>query len=186
MAAQHFENHEYQSVRSEDLEPDVAPHENVDMPTPDLKDLPMQWRPFYLRRTVLLGFISVFVSIAVAIESLLAVSNRDHGLATSTSSVHYLWTYGPTAFLTGLAALWARTEYQSQIIVPWNRLSQKMAPASDSLLLNYIFQSLPFAILNSLRKRDFIVSIARIVSIILKIVITLSTGLISLANHRHP
>ena len=183
---QHLPHHEYQSVRSEQLEPDLPPHHTFDMPTLDLKHLTMQWRPFYLRRTVLLGFISVFVSIAVAIESLLAVSNRDHGLATSTSSVHYLWTYGPTAFLTGLAALWARTEYQSQMITPWNRLSQKITPASHSLLLNYMFQSLPFALLNSLRKRDFIVSIARIVSIILKIVITLSTGLISLANHRHP
>ncbi len=87
----------------------------------------LRWQPCYLRRFVLLGFISVFISvfilIIVIIEALLAVSDRNQGLTTSTSSQHYLWKYGPTAFLTGVAAFWARTEYQSKIVAPWIRLS---------------------------------------------------------------
>ncbi|KAI1748177.1 hypothetical protein F4782DRAFT_551217 [Xylaria castorea] len=141
----------------------------------------MCWRPFYLRRFVLLGFISVFILIIVAIEALLAISNRDHGIATSTSAKHYLWKYGPTAFLTGVAALWARTEYQSKLVAPWIHLSQNPGPASHTLLLDYISQFSLFAIFTSLSRRDFTVSIALTVSIVLKILTIISTSLISLS-----
>ncbi|KAI0549248.1 hypothetical protein F4679DRAFT_547958 [Xylaria curta] len=160
-----------------DISPSQTPHGLSD----DSANLRLCWRPFYLRRLVLLGFISVFILIIVAIEALLAVSNRDQGLATSSPSKHYLWTYGPTAFLTGVAALWARTEYQSKLVAPWIRLSQNPAPASCTLLLDYISQFSLFAIFTSLNKRDFLVSIAITVSFILKILIVMSTSLISLS-----
>ncbi|RWA12428.1 hypothetical protein EKO27_g2681 [Xylaria grammica] len=139
------------------------------------------WRPFYLRRFVLLGFILVFILIIVTIEALLAISTRDQGLVTTTSSKHYLWTYGPTAFLTALASIWARTEYQSKLAAPWMRLSQNSAPASQTIVLDYVSQFSPFAIFTALSKRDFIVSVAITVSVILKILITISTSLISLS-----
>ncbi|KAI0517417.1 hypothetical protein F5B22DRAFT_124526 [Xylaria bambusicola] len=140
-----------------------------------------RWRPIYLRRSVLFGFILVFILIIVTIEVLLSISNRNQGLATSTSAQHYLWTYGPTAFLTGVATLWARTEYQSKLIAPWLRLSQNPAPASRTLLLDYVSQFSFFAIFTSLKNRDFTVAISTTVSIILKLLIIISTSLISLS-----
>ncbi|RWA12351.1 hypothetical protein EKO27_g2736 [Xylaria grammica] len=147
--------------------------------TPDTPNL--NWRPLWLRRVTLIGFIAVFISLIIAIESLLDASNRNHGLKTGTSSEHYLWTYGPTAFLTGVSALWARTEFQSKLVAPWIRLSRNPSPASRSLLLDYISQLPPVAIFCSLRNKDFTVSITITVSIILKVLIIISTSLISLS-----
>ncbi|KAI1357374.1 hypothetical protein F5Y08DRAFT_352560 [Xylaria arbuscula] len=144
-------------------------------------EVTFSWRPFYLRRAVLLGFIAIFILVIITIESLLAVSNRYGGIATSDDALHYLWTLGPTAFLTGLAAFWARTEYQSKLIAPWMRLSQDKIPASRTLLLDYIS---PFSILTitrSWRNQDYTVFISIVVSIIIKILITLSSALITLS-----
>ncbi|KAI1733996.1 hypothetical protein F4680DRAFT_471456 [Xylaria scruposa] len=145
MADEPIAHHQYHSVLYEESQLDVSALQTSHGLSDDSANLRLCWRPFYLRRFVLLGFISVFILIIVAIETLLAISNRDQGLATSSPTKHYLWTYGPTAFLTGVAALWARTEYQT--------------PASSTLLLDYISQFSLFAIFTSLTRRDFTVSI---------------------------
>lgn len=167
--------HEYQPVDLEVPQPEFS-HPHTSGPT----DAALSWRPLYLRRAVLLGFILVFILVIIAIESLLATSNQKNGIASNSVSLHYLWTYGPTAFLTGVAALWARTEYQSKLVAPWIRLSQGAVPASRTLQLDYVGQFPPSAIFSSLRNRDYTVTIALTVSIIIKILITLSTGLITL------
>ncbi|TGJ82386.1 hypothetical protein E0Z10_g6379 [Xylaria hypoxylon] len=145
----------------------------------------LSWRPVYLRRIVLFSFITIFILNIVTIESLLAVLSKNNGIATANSTDHYLWTYGPTAFFTGIAALWGRTEYQSKLVAPWIRLSKnrrlkQTVSASRTLLLDYVSQFSLFAIFYSLRNRDFIVFVALTVSIIIKILVVLSSGLISL------
>ncbi|KAI0542081.1 hypothetical protein GGR58DRAFT_510424 [Xylaria digitata] len=176
-------DHWHQRALSGESQVDVSPLQTPHEPSHDSTNLPrLSWRPFYLRRSVLLGFLSVFIILIATIEALLAISNRDHGLATTTPREHYLWTYGPTALLTGLAALWARTEYRSKLAAPWIHLSQDFAPASHTLLSDYVSQFSLFAIFTSLSKRDFIVSIALTVSIIFKILVIISTGLMSLSS----
>ncbi|KAI0430131.1 hypothetical protein F5Y09DRAFT_308547 [Xylaria sp. FL1042] len=178
--------HQYQSVLPEDLQSDFYTSQSSDVPTneyPTKKSLP--WRPVYLRRAVLLSFITLFVLIIVAIESLLFASNKNKGIATANSTEHYLWTYGPTAFLTGVAAVWARTEYQSKLVAPWIRLSQHRRsehaiPASRTLLLDYVSEFSIFTLFTSLRHRDFTVFITTLVSMLIKVLIILSSGLISL------
>ncbi|KAI0465529.1 hypothetical protein F4859DRAFT_520013 [Xylaria cf. heliscus] len=124
LAAEYTAYYQYQLPLSEESQADVSPTQTSGGPSHDSASTSMCWRPFYLRRFVLFGFIAVFGLIIITIEALLAVSNRDHGLATSIPTKHYLWTYGPTAFLTGVAALWARTEYQGKLVAPWIRLLQ--------------------------------------------------------------
>ncbi|KAK8097692.1 uncharacterized protein PG998_013178 [Apiospora kogelbergensis] len=141
---------------------------------------PLKWRPFYLRRRVLLGFILIFSLILGTVETLFVVSNKNSGIATSTPSNHHLWVNGPTAFLTIIAAIWTRAEYQSKLIAPWTRLSQPETPASKSLLLDYVSMS-PFIIpFTSIRNRDFLVSITTAIGLIIKLIIVLSSGLITL------
>ncbi|KAI0528381.1 hypothetical protein GGR58DRAFT_527268 [Xylaria digitata] len=171
----------YTSVISDEPQPDIPSPTTYNIDTPDAANQLLNWRPLWLRRVVLVGFMAIFASIIAAIESLLGVSSRRHGLTTSTSSEHYLWTYGPTAFLTILSALWSRTEFQSKLVAPWIRLSRKPTPASRTLLLDYISQLQPFAIFRALRSKDFAVSIATTVSIIIKVLIVISTSLISLS-----
>lgn len=58
------------------------------------------WTPFPLRRHVLLGFISVFASLLVALAVLFSYSRSYQGLSTANERLYYLWTYGPTAGMT--------------------------------------------------------------------------------------
>ncbi|KAK8133558.1 hypothetical protein PG984_005570 [Apiospora sp. TS-2023a] len=146
------------------------------------KDDVLHWQAFYLRRTVLLCFLVVFLCISIAIEALYLVSKKKNGIATSNSHKSYLWTYGPTAFLTILAAVWGRVEYQSKLIVPWLCLSQPDTPVSRTLLRDYVSQFSLFALFTSLRHCDFLVSITVTVSFAIKAIIVISTGLIILTS----
>lgn len=170
----------YQPVHSDESEADLPPHIRGP-PVHNSGAEPLPWRPLFLRRLVLFGFITIFVLVIGAIEGLLAASRHNVGIATSSYAQHYLWTYGPTAFLTVVAALWARTEYQSKMAAPWIRLSHPDVPASRTLLLDYVQQYTFVAIFRSLRNRDFTVSITATISIIIKILIVISTGLLSLS-----
>ncbi|KAK3332190.1 hypothetical protein B0T19DRAFT_473137 [Cercophora scortea] len=149
-------------------------------PDRDYPDSTLPWRPFYLRRSVLALFVVVFVPMLVGIEILAAVSNKDYGLATGYPNEHYLWTYGPTAFLTLVAALWNRVSYQSKLVAPWIRLSQPNVPLGRTLLLDYVSEFELFVVFKGIRNRDFLVSVTSVVSLIVKILIVISTGLITL------
>jgi hypothetical protein len=141
----------------------------------------LAWRPLYLRRIVLSAFLASFILMIAAIETLLGISNQKDGLATSDASLHYLWTYGPTAMLTLLAAFWARVEYQSKLIMPWLRLAQPAQKADRTLLLDYTSAFQPVALYRSLQSKDVMVSLTITVSLLIKLLIIISTGLISLS-----
>ncbi|KAK8044183.1 hypothetical protein PG993_004207 [Apiospora rasikravindrae] len=141
----------------------------------------LPWRPSYLRRFVIVGFITVFALIIAAIEVLLAISNKSDGIATSRPDQHYLWTYGPIAFLTLVAAAWGRAEYQSKLVAPWLRLAQPSADAKRTLLLDYVSGFPLFVVFTALRNKDWTVSITCAVSLLMKILIVISTGLITLS-----
>ncbi|KAI0810046.1 hypothetical protein GGR55DRAFT_695842 [Xylaria sp. FL0064] len=179
-------HHQYQSVLPEDLQSDFHATRASDAPSDKYSTkTSLPWRPIYLRRAVLLGFITLFILVIIAIESLLLASNKNNGIATANSTEHYLWTYGPTAFLTGVAAIWARTEYQSKLVAPWIRLSRHsrskhVIPASRTLLLDYVSEFSLVTLFKSLRYRDFTVLITTLVSLLIKVLIILSSGLISL------
>jgi hypothetical protein len=139
------------------------------------------WRPFYLRRSVLASFALVFVVILVAIEVLVSVSFQRNGIVSASSDQHYLWTFGPTAILTLVAALWNRVDYQSKVVAPWVRLSQQSVPASRTLLLDY-FAGLQYLVpFVACRNRDFATAATASVALLVKVMIIVSTGLLTLS-----
>jgi len=60
------------------------------------------WTPFFLSKLAFVEFGFSFVAVAVVLGLLYAYSERNQGLATTGESMHYLWTYGPTAGVVGL------------------------------------------------------------------------------------
>lgn len=174
--------HPYETVQAEPQSeyPPFQPFETKGAETM-FTNTQLPWRPSYLQRLVIAGFIGTFVLIIAAIEALLAVSNKTYGIATSHPDQHYLWTYGPIAFLTLVAAVWARAEYQSKLVAPWRRLMQDPVDTKKTLLLDYISDFQLFAVFKALRNKDWTVSITCAVSVLLKILIVISTGLITLS-----
>lgn len=138
------------------------------------------WQPIYLQPSIQISAMFVFFLLAAIIEVLLVISLRNDGLATSREDIHYLWTYGPTALLTLIAAVWDRVAFQAQLVAPWHRLMQAPAKARDSILLDYFDMISPVAIFNSLKNHDWLVSGSLSVSLLIQLIIVLSTGLINL------
>lgn len=135
-------SHQYQAIQPEQqLELSPSPATDAEMPAPIFMNAEaLPWRPSYLKRFVLASFVIVFVHIIAVIEALLAVSNKNNGVATSYAGMHYLWTYGPTAFLTLFAATWSRVDYQAKQVAPWIRLCSRRpwAPAGRCCWTTYL------------------------------------------------
>lgn len=55
------------------------------------------YKPWSLRRDVLLGLLVILLAMIIALELLYRVSKRNHGLATLSENERYIWRYGPTA-----------------------------------------------------------------------------------------
>lgn len=93
--------------------------------------------------------------------------------------------------LTILASLWFRVLYQAMRYTPWIKLAhweaespgapQKKAPrsASRTLLVDYPNMSPPKALWKAVTGRDHLVTAALVVSFVIYIMITISTGLIN-------
>ncbi|KAK0749049.1 hypothetical protein B0T18DRAFT_427237 [Schizothecium vesticola] len=191
---QQWTGHRYQSVQHDPPPPPSPPSPSpppvhrytadpVETPATFLPIAPatLPWRPFYLRRTVLACCAVAFALILVAVEALLAFSNKHQGIGNGNSSQHYLWTFGPTAILTLVAAFWSRVEYQSKMVAPWIRMQRGPSQPKQGLLLDYLSDFQPWSIVKGFRNRDFVVSIATTISLLIKIMIIVSTGLISLS-----
>lgn len=136
------------------------------------------WRPFYLRPTTLLCYGIVLALLIALLESLLAVSERSQGLAPGHDNFRYLWTYGPTAFMTLLTAIWSRVTFQAQSLTPWFRvLDKQQSNIKKALLLDYTSMFQPVAIFKSLRNRDWVVSVTILGLLVSQLAVALSTGL---------
>lgn len=95
--------------------------------------------------------------------------------------MHYLWTYGPTFFLTVIGAAWARLEYQAKITAPWHRLAQsRPASAEQTLLVDYVEPIAPLVLLRSICHRDFQVAASTSIALLWSLLIAFSASLISL------
>ncbi|KAH6654280.1 hypothetical protein BKA67DRAFT_274348 [Truncatella angustata] len=143
------------------------------------------WRPFYLRRMVLLAFVAVMVIMTIALEVMYSLSVKRQGLVQSQSNLRYLWTYGPTTVLVVFAAFWSRVEYEAQLTAPWLKM-EKTGKTSDALLLDYIAMfslTVPF---RALKKRDFKVAAASTISLLLVVETVISTALFTLSAVRIP
>ncbi|KAJ8116976.1 hypothetical protein ONZ43_g4313 [Nemania bipapillata] len=160
------------SLMESESESEKQPHEGF---------VKHEWRPLYLRRWLLLSCSLLCVSLIVAVELLSWYSTKNNGLAESTNRIHYLWTYGPTAILTVIGAMWTRTDYQAKITAPWNRLARGPAAAEKTLLLDYIDPLPPVSIVKATKNGDFGVAAAATIALLWSLVIAFSASLISLS-----
>jgi hypothetical protein len=128
------------------------------------------------------AFLLVFAGLIVIVQALLAASNSNDGLGSSHASLHYLWTFAPTAFVVLLLAFWTRVECQTKLIAPWHTMLRGPAAAHRSLLVDYISTFPLLSIYKALRNGDYTVAAAATNSVILRIIIVISTALITLSS----
>ncbi|KAJ5689238.1 hypothetical protein N7462_003630 [Penicillium macrosclerotiorum] len=138
------------------------------------------WRPSYLQRKILLLFVITFAATIGALEACYQSSETQNGLATSSHSRHYLWTYGPTAIFTIVTTFWSRVEFQIKQNAPWQTMTDTPQPAGKSVLLDYISDMQPVALWRAARNKHFAVATSVGCSLLLQLIIIFSTSLFSL------
>ncbi|KAJ5945581.1 hypothetical protein N7454_002420 [Penicillium verhagenii] len=138
------------------------------------------WRPIYLRKWVLSLFVISFCATIAALEALNYISSANQGLTSSVESRHYLWTYGPTAILTIVAALWARVEFQVKQIAPWQAMFERPEVPEKSVLLDYVSKMQPVAMWKAMGNKHYTVAAGIACSLLLRLLIIVSTALFSL------
>lgn len=166
-----------------------TPHPKLDLPggaipdakPPNLIDLPLPFRPFYLQRKILSAFAVAFAGLAVCLEALLAFSRRNDGLEVSTAG-HYLWRLAVTGLLVLLAAGWGRVGYQAKMAAPWVRLaSQGERGVERTLLVDYVGMTNLGSVVKAVGNRDWVVVTTGVVGSFLQLLVVVSTGLMYLA-----
>ncbi|KAK3995753.1 hypothetical protein QBC44DRAFT_283171 [Cladorrhinum sp. PSN332] len=140
------------------------------------------WRPFFLQRRALYGFMVIFILMGVAIEVLFIISEKRQGLKTAVSHVnlHYVWTYGPMVIMTLVSAFWAIVDFLSRVSVPWTRLREAKTELDirKALLLDYI-SSFSFTVpFQALRNQDLVVASTTFISLLFTIMIIFAPSLI--------
>jgi hypothetical protein len=138
------------------------------------------WRPSYLRKRILVLFVIAFSATIAALEALYQSSEAHDGIAASTESRHYLWTYGPTAILTIIATFWSRVEFQSKQNAPWQSMLEAPQPAEKSVLLDYVSDMQPVTMWKAFKNKHLLVFSGVSCTLLLQLMIVFSTGLFSL------
>lgn len=146
---------------------------------------PSPWRPVYLSPTSLAAFSVVFLACLAGLQTVLAISNRHVGFSGDDDTLHRVfWSYTPTAILTLVASFWTGLEVQTKTTAPWFSMARGNTVAGQSLLLDYTSQFQPLSIISALRYKDYTVAAATVTSLLIRVLLVLTTSLITLSPAR--
>jgi hypothetical protein len=81
-----------------------------------------------------------------------------------------------------VAAFWSRLEYQARQSAPWSAMIKGSSKASNSVLLDYVSPWMPTALLAAIKNNHYVVSFGIVGSLIFKLIIIFSAGLMSLTR----
>lgn len=142
-------------------------------------------QPFWLTKSALLMFFTIFTACAAALVVLDRLMAAQHGFSLTISSSHYSWTYGPTALLVVVLGMWRQLDYYYKLAQPWRELLSGAAPAEKSLLLDYISPFQLCSIFSAFKLGHFFVSGTIFCFFLLKLIILLSTALFFIEPSTH-
>ena len=145
-----------------------------------VKKSPVQGAPLFLKRWALVCFAIFFALVFAALQILYSYSTAHQGIASSNSSRHYLWTYGPTAILVLATVGWRQVNYAVKSSQPWAEMSKGASRADQNVLLDYITPFQIVAVWRAIRNHHFLVVATIIVFFLLKVVTIISTGMFGL------
>ncbi|KAL8650436.1 MAG: hypothetical protein Q9226_005141 [Calogaya cf. arnoldii] len=88
--------------------------------------------------------------------------------------------------LTGFAALWARIEYCTKQVVPWQQMSKGFASPEQSVLLDYLSPWNVLALFKARRSKHYRVAMAIAGTLMTQLLILISTGLFVSQDEVYP
>ncbi|KAJ7063502.1 hypothetical protein C8F01DRAFT_1279168 [Mycena amicta] len=124
------------------------------------------YRPYTLRRSVVIALVLVLVGLAISIEALLAVSTKQGGLPTPARNVftgvspRFLAAFLPTLAVAGLVLVWQSSDRSYRELQPYISLARGDVTAAEGLLANYSGLSPYKTIKNALRFQHYLILVS--------------------------
>jgi hypothetical protein len=138
------------------------------------------WGSSALRRRTSVAYATLFAILIAVSTVLYYMCQRNSGLSTPSESLRYLWIYSPSAIFVVISGYWYLREANAKLLAPWCILATQPTDATERLQLDYVSQSRYASLLQSLKLKDWDVSLAVIGSCYLNLLIAVSTGLFTL------
>lgn len=110
---------------------------------------------------------TIFASCILTLLVLYYFSELNQGLCEESADHQYAWKYGPTAFLTILAALWQQIDYTCKSLEPWRNLARGSLSEKETLILDYLSVNSFNVILRAVRRRHWAVAASSAGNVIL-------------------
>ncbi|KAM0322164.1 hypothetical protein ACHAQA_009653 [Verticillium albo-atrum] len=141
---------------------------------------PRMWNSIWLRRIVLVGFITGFCCMTLATALLYHFSLENNGLSAQKQANHLGWKYGPTALLVVVAALWRQVDHSVKVLTPWKELKSGPSAAHKTLLLDYVSPLVPASLWRAFRNGHLVVVSTILCWLLILLTTVFSTGLLVL------
>jgi hypothetical protein len=124
---------------------------------------PAWWQPFsstwFIRITVVVVPIAVIIGLEVVYH--LSTSGRGITLVDGKSPyIHYIWVYIPALVMFIIRCLFTSVEFGTRIMQPYSRLREGLAPPETSILENQLRKISPYALYDTIRKKQWALSAA--------------------------
>ena len=172
-----------------------------EIPSNSGKSIPLSasWTPVFLHIGFFVCCAILFICMIIALEVLYWLSERDHGLVSSSQDRHDFWKYVPVAgtvfindcrmrgfvdyvlVFTIFSTLLAQTEYRSKELAPWRNMARQWSSAKESLLLNYLSPLKLVTLRRALKDSHYTVVFSVSVSLLLQVLTIMSAGLFGLS-----
>lgn len=137
----------------------------------------MKSNTIWLRKRVLFAFMALFVLLAVSLILINYFATRHKGLPLFWTANHYSWTYGPTVMLVIIIGFWRRVCSCVMVNQPWHELYKGPQPASQTMLLDYLWPPLTTSFAAAVKNKHLGVAASVLIFTSLKLIVVISTTL---------
>ncbi|KAJ5164017.1 uncharacterized protein N7500_005847 [Penicillium coprophilum] len=126
---------------------------------------PTWWQPFSSSWFLRIAVVIIPLAVIIGLEVVYHISTNGRGITLvdgKSPYIHYIWTYVPALIMFIIRCLFTSVEFGTRIVQPCSRLREGFAPAETSIFENQLRKIAPFAVFDTLRKRQWALTAATI------------------------
>ncbi|KIK92516.1 hypothetical protein PAXRUDRAFT_829886 [Paxillus rubicundulus Ve08.2h10] len=141
------------------------------IPTPAVEERSRRYEPFVLNFWVVSGVALLMIFMGIGLQIALHISHTHHGFGISTQNIlsfvstQFLTSFFPTFLVAPLACFWSVADWMLRLYQPYVTLSEGNAPASRSILLDYIALNQLAVIYYSVKHRHYLINVSTLTAL---------------------
>lgn len=163
-----------------------------EIPTPGtLSERPPRYEPFIIRTWFVALAAACMIGLGITIEVALHISNTQNRFHVpeknvfSFASTQFLTSFFPTLLVVPLAYFWTITDWMLRWYQPYVTLAEGNAPASRSILLDYIALNQIAVLFYSFKYKHYLIYVSTLVALIVALLQPLAGSLLQVRQVPH-